>query len=661
MENSPTYFTVLQTIRGNPTAIDQEKKRLEQLIQQTSAELKSRLTPATVPSILWNLAFRDLERMGPQIGKPISDYMGHARFLRSLCASVPFTTAKPTNNDPKTDELLDLCGQLWTAMFYREMLDDLKSPDAPNESRNKYAMASLTSLLNAVLGELIYVEQVEQRVRSIFAHFSKGIIEPMIGLSTDDVLSGFQKVRAIIADRWNEAVNLSQPMLESWKEFGRRYEAGATDAELDEFRRSPALPEAAKQLQGCFAIFEDLLTFTPQDLLSVLGERSKVFLETFSFQPGTVNLDLTSPNDEDEVRKRPFARLGNDHFALLDIGYCTHAAPKRLQECFDSEKKRQRFNKRRGDILEVDAATFFRRVVQPDLEVRNYYIPCGDDGQFAERDLLLLKGSCLILVESKAKPLRPVKGRNDKLARIASDVEESIQEGYNQACDVISYIRSATAPVPVFDSNKADRKQIAVLDGTKITTVLPVVFLDTYYGVIASDLKPWLKVDETVGFPWAVDRDTLESIILKIDDFEKLKEFLLWRRTLHGIAHNEDEAVFAGFCVQHGPYAFPKDADRVQLTANYADMFEVEYFRRQGHPVEAAPEARTPPVLSKMFRRGNRLIFEINGKETDSIDLLTGNSSAQNTVAQPRRKQSMRNSLCQCGSGRKSKKCCLRR
>jgi hypothetical protein len=660
METHGTYFTVLQALKGNSTAIDQEKRRLEQLIQEIGSILKARLTSVTVPGLLWDLAFREIGRMGPRIGEPVSDFAGHARFLRSLCAAVTFCTVKPSE-DPKTDELLALCGQLWSAMFHREMLDDLKTPAAPTEARHKYAMASLTSLLNAVQGELTYTEQVEQRVHRLFTPFSAEIIEPAIGLTTEEVIRGFQKVRSTLADRWNRAVDLSQPMVDRWKEYGRRYDASASAEELGQFMYAPETTEAGKLLKSSFDILEHLLRFTPQNLVPELGDRSKPFLEAFSFRPGEVNQKLGSPNDEDEVRRRPFARISDDCYALLDVSYSSFAAPRRLLECFDTDRKRQRLNKRRDDVLEDDAAKLFEQVVQPDLMLRNYYLPVGEDGQLAERDLLLLKGSCLILVESKARPLRSVKGRNDKLIRIASDVERSIQEGYDQACDVIRYIRSAPSPVPLFDSGKPNRKQVAELGGTNITTVLPVVFLDAYYGLIAADLKPWLKVDESVGFPWAVNRDTFESITLKIDTFERLREFLLWRRTLHGIAHNEDEAVFAGFYVQHGPFTFPKGADAVHLTPNYADVFEAEYFRRQGVPVEAPPESVGPPVWSKMFRRGDHLLFEVNGKVIDSINLMTGETpSARESPEPTRRERSVRNSPCPCGSGRKFKKCCLR-
>jgi len=157
-------------------------------------------------------------------------------------------------------------------------------------------------------------------------------------------------------------------------------------------------------------------------------------------------------------------------------------------------------------------------------------------------------------------------GRQDKFVRIATDVKRSIQEGYDQACDVVRYIQSATGNVAFFNSNSQDRKQAAEISAADIENVIPIVFLDSYYGMVATDLQPWLSADSGIGFPWLLIATTLESILLKIATFEQLQSFLLWRRGLHGLVANEDEAVFAGFFLRHGPIELPKEADMIQLS-----------------------------------------------------------------------------------------------
>ena len=54
------------------------------------------MTPTSVPGLLWDLAMREFQRMGPQMGKPVTDFAGQTRFLRALCAAVPFNSITPS-------------------------------------------------------------------------------------------------------------------------------------------------------------------------------------------------------------------------------------------------------------------------------------------------------------------------------------------------------------------------------------------------------------------------------------------------------------------------------------------------------------------------------------------------------------------------------------
>ena len=176
--------------------------------------------------------------MGPQMGKPVTDFAGQTRFLRALCAAVPFNSITPSDH-PKTDEILKICETLWSALFHREMLDDLKAPEASKTERHRFGMAALTSLLSVVQQDLIYVEQAGERVRRNFGPFSKDIIEPAIGLGVEDVLKGFEQVRTTLEERYNSAIENMQPARESYDKWCRRYDAGASAQETKCVQRCP--------------------------------------------------------------------------------------------------------------------------------------------------------------------------------------------------------------------------------------------------------------------------------------------------------------------------------------------------------------------------------------------------------------------------------------
>ncbi|MEL6894587.1 MAG: SEC-C metal-binding domain-containing protein [Planctomycetota bacterium] len=663
-----TYYGHLDSIKGDADAIENEKQRLDKQIARLIRKIESTITPETAPGLLWSVNLKELQRIAPLVGIPVSDLMGHSRYLRALCAKVAFKSGA-ISEDPKTDELLETCGTLWQAFFYREMLDDLKDLENAKEERQQRMIAGMTSLLSAIQGELTYQEQAHNRVKRLFSPFCGRVIEPALGVSVAQVCAGFERIRRLVPERLETARRLMAPVYEQWEAFKKLAAGGASNEELDNFMYNhPEREKIGQEYSAGVRTINECLLFAPSDLDDVTKGRGKEFLEAFSFVPGEGNQEFKTPYDEDIVRSRPFARLENGTFMLLDVCYCTYAPLSRLPECFDTPKLADRLRKRRDFALEDEASRLFTAVLKSAKSHRSYYIPVGPEGKLAERDLLLIDGDTVFVVESKASPLRSVKKRGDKVSRLATDVRKTVQAGYDQAVSVIEYLKSTSGTVDLFD-NKGN--VVSQIDTTNLLNFFPVVALDSYFGFIATDLDCWMKREETIGYPWVVDTDTLESIILKIDTPAKLTEFLGWRKNLHGIATNEDEAVFAGFYVRHGAVAMPDNgiagSTMVRLDADYADIFEAEYFKRQGYDVEMPPEETGPPVWSMMKRDGDVIDFSIDGKKFDSVNIKTGQDAKQmrRDAAHAKkfaagRKRPGRNDPCPCGSGRKYKKCCLK-
>lgn len=666
---SQTYYGHIDSIKGDVKAIDQEKLRLDNQIDRLVQRIERKLTPATVPGLLWSLNFKELQRVAPLVGIPVSDLMGHSRYLRALCAKVPFKSGTPTQ-DPNTDELFELCGTLWQAFFFRELLDDLKELGGATEERQQRMIAGMMSLLSAIQGELTYAEQARNRVNRLFSQFSSEIIEPALGLTVAQINAGFERIRRIVPERLDTARKSMRPAHEHWEAYKQLAADGATDEELDHFmRHHPDHEKVGSQLADGVRTINESLLFKPSDLDEITQGRGANLLKAFSFVPGAENHNFQTPYDEDIVRSRPFAILEDGSYLLVDVCYCTYAPLRRLPECFDTPRRIERLVRRRDLALEDEASRLFSSVL-PDAErYCSYYLPVGQDDKLAERDLLLIDGDTVFIVESKASPLRSLKKRHDKVPRLATDVKKTIQEGYDQAASVIKHLKDAGDHVVLLDKNG---KSVAMLDLTKVVNFFPIVMLDSYFGFIATDLQCWIKKADGVGYPWVVDTDTFESIILKIDTRAKLVEFLSWRNGLHGVATNEDEAVFAGFYVRHGAAPMPEVAKRgstmVRLDADYADIFEAEYFKRQGYDVEMPSEKSGPPVWTMMERDGDVINFSIDGKKRDAVNIKTGKDAKQmrrdaahaKTAASGQRRLG-RNDLCHCGSGKKFKKCCIRR
>jgi hypothetical protein len=675
-----TYFGYIETIRHDPALIQQEMRRLDSAIAELSHKTKTAISPTKVPGLIWALTTREIARISAIVDNPsnqrVSDLAGQSRHLKALAASVPFESLE-LSEDPELELLLEQCDRLWIMLAHRQMIEGLL--ESPSDDDRRGFMARSMSLVSAFELELSYVEQVESRLDRIFGPFSKTVIEPAIGLSVAEIAAGMLAVRRLVMERHQAAYGAMRPMYESWQEFRRLCDSGASDKELSEFMTNhPNGQSICDRFRTGHEELTTIFVFLPADLELQLGDKSSRFFEEFAFTPGEVNQSYATPFDQDVVRRRPFARLPDNKFLLFDFYYSPFSPLYRLEELFHEPSTRKQLLRNRDRLLESEAVSLLSTVVQPSVQVANYYVSVGPSGTLAERDALFVRDGVAIIGEFKAKPLRDVSEHRGNVVKIESDVKKTIQDAYEQACSVIQLLRSKDlAEVTCWSSDKLNKTAIASINTSDINDAIPVIVLDSDYGLIATDLEPWLELDPDIGFPWVVHRDALESILRLIDTFPRFVEFLRWRRSLHGRVINPDEAVFAGFYIYHGSAVPPSGYDLVQLDQCYSDVFDADYFRRKGHPIEFDfPKETRPPVWTSITRDGDSVSYRIDGKLRDSINLVTGESRQQmnlrrRTQASPSQYQSAsvptrknmrpsRNGLCPCGSGKKYKHCCLR-
>ena len=347
---------------------------------------------------------------------------------------------------------------------------------------------------------------------------------------------------------------------------------------------------------------------------------------------------------------------------MIDPLYCAFAPLHRLPELFRTEKQIQRLNRCRDNDLEEAAKEEFIKILSPDFHATSYYLPVGPEGAFAERDLVLKASDQLFIVESKARPLRSVSGRRDSVQTIQTDVKRTIQEGYEQAVSAARYLSSQPLAT-LYDSQGPNRSILTTFDAMTVRKTHIIVVLDSYYGVIATNLKPWLRIDDEFGYPWVVDRHTLQTISLRIDSAKLMSEYLQWRVQLYGCVFSEDEACFAGFFVRHGPVLPPIDERSiVTLDPNYSDIFDATHFQKKGFDVDVPSGCEKPQwVISELHH--DEVWLSKKGGMTERFDLKTGEWQKGNTKKQRARVLkglTGRNDACPCESGKKYKKCCGR-
>jgi hypothetical protein len=509
-----TYFGYIETIRDDSSKVEREKCRLDEEILSLTRRIRAQVTEENAPSLIWMLALREIRQVSDSVQHlsehRVTDFAGQARFLRGVAASTAFTEFH-LGSDPDIEKLLTCCDQLWVLIGHREMINNLGIAD--EDAFRKSHAAAVMSLLSAFQLEIKYAEQAEHRLISLFSPFSKEVVEPQIGLTVGEIAEGIRTIRRLVFKRLQDGQDLMEPALGEWEKYKNLYDSGASGESLDAFLGSGKdKPWIGHNFHKGQEAVIAVLVIRPSDVSCLSHEKAQQLLDAFSFIPGEVNQQFETPFDTDTVRSRPFARLADHSYLLVDLYYSAFSPTYRLIECFGDDKLKQQLCRHRDVLLEEEAATLLETVVQPQSKLTNYFAPIGPQAELFERDLLLVRDRIALVCESKAKPLRDIGDHRGNVRKIESDVKNAIQYGYNQACSVINFLKRTDGEIVFYNSDAVSRNEIATFAPGEITEAFPIVITDSYYGLISTDLLPWLKVDPIIGFPWVVDRDTLESI-----------------------------------------------------------------------------------------------------------------------------------------------------
>lgn len=679
-----TYAGFIMSIKDDSKKICAEKKRLDDEIEALTSDIKSAVSESNVFSLLVNINIMEVLKISRDVGglgeSVVSDEAGYYRHIRAIAASQQFDRQANSEdcNETVLNKILQLCEGLWDGCSSREMIETLSAGD--QHRHGKFMNAKTMSLLGAFQRELFYVEQAEERTVRLYGAFSENIIEPQVGCSVHKVCEVFKGIRETVEHRLNQLFDAMSVLKEWHSKYAEFCDSGATQEEIDRFRHDKCGPVITETMEKSNKLSEGIFLFGMSFFEEYLGGNAAKFIDFFSFVPSEVNLEYASPYDGDEVRSRPFAKLSCGQYFLMDYYYSSYSSLYRLLHLFSTDKLLQKVNLQRDRSLEKDFFNLFGTMLEREESYANFYIPTGTKGDFSEHDALFVRGKIAIAAECKARPLRDVSSHRGCLVKIEDDVKRTIQHGYDQACSTIRYLKLASSDIRIWDSNKPkSQKVIASFARGQVQDAYPIIILDSYYGMIASNLAPWIQIDKEIGYPWVIDRDTFESIFRVLNTFDQFVKFLRWRRDLHGLFVNEDEAVFAGFFLRHGPQMPPEDQyGLVQLDPSYADVFEIEYYKSKGLDLDVnLPGQDQPAVWLSQSMNGDNVDYAVKDNVFESINLYTGESNIEkpwdsHINSDIMRKEVFRsdesqvskrvgrNSPCPCGSRRKYKMCCLK-
>jgi hypothetical protein len=371
---------------------------------------------------------------------------------------------------------------------------------------------------------------------------------------------------------------------------------------------------------------------------------AKSLLALFAIQPGQVTPDFEFPHSANPLDRELFITLPDGTFYFLDPATAERAAARAFEKAIlDNEKLRTRYLRNRDRAMEKLVLEDAKKAFPGAGIYPNYYLQKGSH----EKDLMVVHGKTLILIECKNSRVRGFSGAADDLLKFESDFENSVQFGYDQAIEVKRRIL-ASEETTFYDENG---NVYFVVRRAQVERIFIVCIAPTTRGPFGTDLSYELKKESDEPFPLSLGLFDFQTIC-KHFEARTFIEYLNARELLHGHATTGDELNFAGYFLKFGHLSLQE----VEFLADdFSSIFDRKWYREHGVEVEEPPDK---PVSTSMRRKGNRLYIEHGNGKREVIPLPSW--VVERTVGKSpiRMKGSDRNKPCPCGSGLKLKRCC---
>ncbi len=220
-----------------------------------------------------------------------------------------------------------------------------------------------------------------------------------------------------------------------------------------------------------------------------------------------------------------------------------------------------------------------------------------------EHDLVVRWQDHVFLIEVKSSPpVEPFRDPDRAFQRIRRAFRSDT--GLQKAFDQGNAIRRRLASGEAVDLYNSERERVTTIEPAELDRTRVVCVTRDDFGPLAVNLSLLLEKDEGDQYPWAVNILDLRNLIDAWDYFgwgpDQLTRYLNPRVALHGKVFATDELEVAGFFIRHGGLESlaSADADRVQLSASYSDVFDDIYRARHGG--EEVVYAPTEPFMQDM-------------------------------------------------------------
>ena len=470
---------------------------------------------------------------------------------------------------------------------------------APSISQLKRReIASLAFMDYFFKGVLATVEQIREQIRAYAVPFD-GVLSADLGLSASEALAIVDRIFA------------------------------GFQAHVDTLDQESTPQEA---FSGYF--------ITRDDLLARHGKKGDAFWRMFTVGRGEGD-HLEYPTEKSMVERKPFIRLSEDVAFGCRLDNMLLSLLTASEACLLNGSSRETYLKHRARTLQEQTASFMRQILGGSAGIYQNLFETPDNQN--EHDIVVLTDDVCLFMEVKSSPPdEPFRDPEKAYTRLRRSFrsDTGIQKAYDQANRLLQSVRSNEI-VALYDR---DGNEALQLPGSLRDRAYCVCVIRDSYGPVSTCLSFLLEKEEGEPFPWAASVWNLENIaeIWKYCgwDGRQLRAYLSAREKLHTSLFGDDELDYVGAFILHcGLDHFVSDTvSPAPINPTYSEIFNAihEHLWRGKPPLRIVPVHPTGDGVAELLQTGETVL---------SI------SRRQKPI------KLMRNGMCPCGSGVKSKRC----
>jgi hypothetical protein len=613
----------------------------EQLIRDTES-LRALVSECSSETVVGTCCAYALKRST----REESDYLVSPARQLFFLLGLMLTTPEPTNpkdfGEQEWQDSIELFNAIYTTYARMFWPKEEELPNLTDEWTRVREVVMPTFLHYFNTGVLASIEQVSERIRQYFVPFDADLKRDF-GISASEALDVADWIAKYLQRSADELVDFATAEKEARLALLDR--AAAEGWDLDRLRMETQNSDYGSIFADLSQRLQSFFKVPRSALLEQFGERiTNSYWNLYVAKRGQTP-DFTYLTERNPAEEKSLFQV-EEGVAFCPLSNALYwAILKTCESQLSNSSLRDSYFRKRDKALESEVEGALRRIFGSTAEF--YSEVFETEALQHEHDLIVLWNANLFVVEAKASPpLPPFRDPDKAFTRLkrAFQSDRGIQKAHEQAGRIRRQLVHGSS-IDLFDSRK---NKVVRIESKDVSNIYTICVTRDDFGPLAIDLSLLLEKEEDEPYSWAVNIFDLQTFANAWEHFgwgpDRLCEYLDDRIRLNGKLFASDEMEIAGFFVQHGmlSYLTEAEADRLHLTPDYSDVFDRIYeMKHGGDPVVYAP---TEPFMEDMRKL-------LTDHQVDDPRPITASTS---------RKKQGRNERCNCGSGKKYKRCCGR-